>query len=292
MKIGIYANLTKDKNLVITKTLVEIINRSGATCLLEQSLKESLSGNGFYNGDKSFVSRGKLIEDSDIIAVIGGDGTILGITAVAAAAKKPVLGVNLGKIGFLSECEVSEIESTVSDILAGRYSIEDRTMLDVIYKNETFTALNEVAISRAVESRQMLLDVYANGSHVDAYSADGFIVSTPTGSTAYSLSAGGPILSPNIQGFVLIPICSHSLHNKPIVIDDSEKILIKNRGRKQKAAIVVDGRICKSIDAFDGLAIQKSAVTAKFVRVGNKNFYSKLFKKLTAWSNNSEENEN
>jgi len=280
MQIGIYANVSKDTDLATTKAFATVIKQNGAEILLHERAR----GVSVNFNEMDFAVPNAFFSSSDIIAVIGGDGTILRAAVEASKFNKPVFGVNMGKIGFLSECEKNDIPAVANALTAGKYDIEQRTLINVFFENNIYTALNELVVSRSVDANRIFFTVSAGEIYVDSYSADGFIVSTPTGSTAYSLSAGGPILSPKIKGLVLIPICSHSLHNRPIVIDDDEEVKIEPAVKWNKSSIVIDGKLAAEINGTEPITVKKSSSTAKFIRFGNANFYNKIFTKLTSWS--------
>jgi NAD+ kinase len=267
MRIGIYTNISKDKDLAVTNALADKLKAAGAEVLLCENI--AAPADSFFR-------------DSDIIAVIGGDGTILKAASYAVKFDKPILGINMGKVGFLSECEAKDIPLAAQKPAAGKFKTEQRTLLDIIYDGNTFHALNELVIFRAMGTGLVSFKVSAGGEYIDSYSADGFIVATPAGSTAYSLSAGGPILSPKIKGLALVSICSHSLHNRPIVISDDEEVKIEPKTEWNNASIVTDGKPFATAMGAKPIIIKKSAQSVKFIKLASVNFYSKIFTKLTS----------
>lgn len=276
MLIGIYTNLHKDVGCEVTRRIVGCLTKSGIAFCVIKDAADILNIPG--------VSKRELLQSSTIILTVGGDGTILGVIAEAARRGTEILGVNLGNLGFLSEIEVSELEESLKLIAAGKYFTESRTMLTVTASGKTFYSLNEAVLSRTDDSRMIDIGVYADSYFMDNYRADGFIVSTPTGSTAYSLSAGGPILSPAVNGFVLTPICSHSLHNKPIVVDDSVRVIIRAGKSNYKNSLAIDGIVVIIGDKIDEIIIKKSHLVAKFIRLKPHNFYKRLLNKINIWS--------
>lgn len=209
----------------------------------------------------------------DFVFVIGGDGTILKTARFYAKFKTPVFGVNLGRLGFLSQSSKEEIEKSVDKILANEYIIEDRIMLE----SGNFTALNDFVIKGCDFGRTSSFSLKINDKFVCDYLADGIIVSTPTGSTAYGLSAGGPVLAPSLNAFVIVPICPHTLTARPIVVPDCEKITVCT-DKKSKYVLSTDGQ---ELFEFDNeIEIKKSVYTAKLALLGNFEFYSILQNKL------------
>lgn len=276
MLIGIYTNLHKDIGCEVTRRIVGCLTNTGIAFCVIKDAADILKIPG--------VPKRELLQNSTIILTVGGDGTILGVIAEAARRGTEILGVNLGNLGFLSEIEVSELEYSLKLIAEGKYFTEYRTMLSVTACGKTFNALNEAVLSRTDDSRMIDIGVYADSYFMDNYRADGFIVSTPTGSTAYSLSAGGPILSPSVKGFVLTPICSHSLHNKPIVVDEDVRVIIRAGNSNYKNSLAIDGIVVMIGDKIDEIVIKRSPLQAKFIRLKPHNFYKRLLNKINIWS--------
>lgn len=276
MMIGIYTNLHKDIGCEVTRRIVGCLERNGIQYCVIKEAAEILKISG--------VSKRELVQRASIILTVGGDGTILGVVADAARRGTEILGVNLGNLGFLSEIEMSELENSLKLIAEGKYFIENRSMLAITAAGNTYYALNEAVLSRTDDSRMIDIGVYADSFFIDNYRADGFIVSTPTGSTAYSLSAGGPILSPSVKGFVLTPICSHSLHNKAIVLDDGVRVIIRAGKSNYKNSLSIDGIVVMLGEKFEEVVIKKSHLQAKFIRLSPQNFYKRLLNKLNIWS--------
>ncbi|MCQ2409210.1 MAG: NAD(+)/NADH kinase [Clostridia bacterium] len=214
------------------------------------------------------------------VLVFGGDGTILKAAKSAAGFGIPVVGVDLGRLGFLAEfskaSESSEIkEALLSDETASKMLIS--ASVGDIRQN----ALNEIVIKSA-QSRPVYLDLYIDGDYVDSYHSDGIIISTPTGSTAYSLSAGGPVLSPDVDAMLIIPICPHSLHSKSLVISSSSKVEIK-LNRYIDALVSVDGEEVSCIKPGENVIICKSSDKANFIVKNKENFYKRLLNKMNKW---------
>ena len=272
MKVGIYANLNKSQAIEVTSHLIDCLNKNGVEYCIHESLKGTFEGEVF--------SHEKI--NCDLMFTLGGDGTILRIAKHCAQKDIPILGINIGTVGFLTEIEPNEIDSAVESIIKNEYTLENRSMISYYDGEKEYFALNDIVLNKEFNSKLMLLDLYINGEIVDRYYCDGFIVSTPTGSTAYSLSAGGPIISPRAKAFALTPINSHSLHSRPIVVNDDEIVSLKAL-KEEPFNLIADGEVVK--DAYIGeVTIKKADKQATFIRLVHHNFYNKLLKKLNKWS--------
>ncbi|MCI8459296.1 MAG: NAD(+)/NADH kinase [Clostridia bacterium] len=277
MRVGIYTNIFKDKNLSVTKNLIESFSSHGIVCLAHENLRDKVRCNGYM----SESDEGTL---PDMMLAVGGDGTLLGIAKWCAVRKIPVLGVNLGKLGFLTEAEPDNFDALAKDLAAQKYSVEKRTMLCAQWRDKRFYALNEIVITRRNVSKMIVLKVDIEGAPLDKHYCDGFIVSTPTGSTAYSLSAGGPVISPTANVFALTPVNSHSMHSRPVVIGDDEKIDITLLARADDAMVLADGKNVICLPEKQTIRIGKATKRALFVRLHKNGFYERLLRKLNTWS--------
>jgi NAD+ kinase len=223
---------------------------------------------------------------SDVRAaiVLGGDGTMLRAAHYVGKYDTPLMGINLGTLGFLAEVETSNAREAIDRLLTGDYEIEERMMCDGIVDGRSYPALNDIVITRAGFSRVIGLNIYVNGQLLDTYEADGVIVSTPTGSTGYNLSAGGPIVSPKSRAIVVTPISPHSLTTKSVVFDtESEikvEILKQRKTQKTEAIISFDGRDNIDLAAGAVVTVKLSDFKTNFIRMYNVNFYSVLRDKI------------
>lgn len=240
------------------------------------------------NCDVRTISADGLCEQSlcgvSLLVVLGGDGTVLSAVPHTAPLGVPLLGINFGRLGFLSAVEADEAETALSAVAAGNFFCDDRMLLSVSDGKTTSLALNEIVVSRGTRSRPINLEVTIDGLLLDKYCADGIIVSTPTGSTAYSLSAGGPILENGINAVVVTPICPHTLNARPLVVGSEHDFRIRLTAPTDSAALSVDGN--NLTDSFCGeLSILKTPYYQRFVRVGKDSFFDRLVKKLRDWNN-------
>ncbi|MCQ2389185.1 MAG: NAD(+)/NADH kinase [Kiritimatiellae bacterium] len=222
-------------------------------------------------------------ENPDAVVVLGGDGTML--AAVHRFPNVPLLGFNLGSLGFLSAVEAPQFEDALKALAAGRFALSRRTALEV----RGVLALNEVVVSRGVSGHVATLDLEVDGKPATRFSADGLVVATPTGSTAYSLSAGGPILMPESESFALTPICPHALSSRPLVVRDTARVVVRARGRNGADAplsVFADGAPVGALAAGESVEIAKSSVTVPLVELEGYNPYKVLARKL-GWSGSS-----
>lgn len=228
------------------------------------------------------------LDGLDILLVLGGDGTILTVASECARRNIKILGINYGHLGFLTEYEQEKIDDALMLVRSGKFNIKKRAMLEITYSNKRFFALNDFVIQRSTGgwnfSNTVSLNAEIDGATVDNYSADGIIVSTPTGSTAYSLSAGGSILAPDLDAFILTPICAHSLHSRPVVFNANSVVTIRPVSDKNHLNVVVDGKIVDTVNENINFTVKKSKYVAEFISLGNKDFFDKLSVKLNIWS--------
>lgn len=230
----------------------------------------------------------KFLKEVDLIISLGGDGTLLRAARLAAAEDLPVFGVNLGGLGFLTQIGINDLEKSLEKLYQGRYFLDERMMLNCTVKRREeeivkFTALNDVVIGKGAFARIICLATYVNNDYVITYSADGLVVSTPTGSTAYSLSAGGPILNPNINSIILTPICPHTLSARPLIISENDQVKIKLESSEEKVMVTIDGQEGFVLKPKDEVIIKKSDHKARLITFKEKSFYAILREKLR-WS--------
>ena len=277
MQIGVRVNLSKPKAIDAMMQIFKSLKSRSIACVFSKDITNEMPEIATSFPDAVFID--DITDGSDYLFIVGGDGTILS-SAIAAAKKDiPILGINTGTVGFLTEYDVSQIDSACEDILKNNFSIENRMMIEAVIGDKRYIALNDVVASKGRNDTVLPIEVYVNGESVDRHYADGFLVSTATGSTAYSLSCGGPILEPSVKGLILIPICSHSLRSRPIVISELSTVRVSAGGKMLYP--IIDG---KPIDlAAVEILIQKSEYSVKLVKTAGTSFYQKLFTKLTRW---------
>ena len=244
------------------------------------------------NETSSYENRA-ISQQADLLIVLGGDGTLLGVARFAHPYNVPILAVNIGSLGFLAEISIEELYPVLENILAGKFGIENRMLLNAcVWRNgkkvEDHNVLNDIVINKSVVARVINLQVLVNGQYMTSYRADGLIIATPTGSTAYSLSAGGPIIHPSMHTLVLSPICPLMLTNRSILIPDQSKIQVKLAAEYDDVRITLDGQDGYDMKAEDILEIKKTKTTLQLIRGPSKNYYQILRDKLH-WGTQSDE---
>ncbi len=279
-KILLNPNPTRDINLECTKKVAAFFTKNGVSVSIPEEIE------GAEKTGATVESFDAAAQNADLAISFGGDGTLLDTAGRVSALGIPVLGINIGRIGYMAEIESHEIEY-LQHILDGDYRIEDRMMLDVsVLRNgeSVFndTALNDALVFKSGLSWTVDMDIYADNMFISRYSGDGVIVATPTGSTAYSLSAGGPIIDPLARNITITPVCTHALTAKPIVLFYKRIINIIPHNKQDNAiSVSVDGGKGFELINGDVLIIKMSDIKTKLVHVKNNNFYDVLYTKLS-----------
>lgn len=231
------------------------------------------------------VDSEKLAASVELILVLGGDGTMIATARMLGDTEVPVLGVNYGGLGYLAEFRIEELYLALETILAGNYEVEKREMLavELLRGAENVTqgrVLNDVVINKSALARIIEIEAYLNQQFVNSFRADGLIVSTPTGSTAYNLSAGGPVIYPSMNAVVITPICPFTLSNRPIVVPDDSVIELRLITQNEDVALTLDGQVGFSLKPEDRVVIRKSKTTFNLVQPMNRNYFEVLRDKL------------
>ncbi|HEV2883807.1 MAG TPA: NAD(+)/NADH kinase [Pyrinomonadaceae bacterium] len=227
----------------------------------------------------------KLAASVDLILVLGGDGTMIATARLMGDVEVPVLGINYGGLGYLAEFRIEELYSALESILSGNYRLDKRVMLSVelLRGNEQLTrnrVLNDVVINKSALARIIEIEAYLNQQFVNSFRADGLIVSTPTGSTAYNLSAGGPVIFPSMNVVVITPICPFTLSNRPIVVPDDAVIELCLKTEEEEVALTLDGQVGFPLKPEDRVVIRKSNTTFSIIQPTNRNYFDVLRDKL------------
>lgn len=279
MKVGIMVNERKPDARATVRALVDVLLSRKIEVLLHEQAARLIEVDVSYHPHE-------LARQSDIIAVLGGDGTMLSAMEKLGNTEKPVAGINIGTLGFLTSCTENELEFFADAILCGDYSTSERTLLHSHITHadgheQEFLALNEVVLARGQTGKLVSLRADINGELLNHYRADGLIVATPTGSTAYSLSAGGPLISPDARVFVITPICPHSLSYRSLVVDDASLVEIVPEGSAEEPMFfTVDGRDIVEIAMGSRISVRKSQRSFHLLRLKNRSFYEALRQKL------------
>ena len=275
MNILLIVNEQKDPEYRIAAEVVACIG-DRADVIMEQN-------NGRNIMKAVSMQEQEAYDKADVILVLGGDGTMLSVAAKAAKRKTPVIGINLGRLGFLADIERDELENGLNKLFAGEYVIEERMMLEAVLSGgEKSTAINDVVITRANSFLKILeLDVYIDDEYVDDFKADGIIIATPTGSTAYSLSAGGPIVDPSLDMMIVTPICPHKMYCRTIIVPPEKVITIKCKATSRDDAVVAaDSAVLGKLCAEETVTVRASSETLKLIRLEGSQFFGALQKKL------------
>ena len=282
-KFALLTNYSKDKRLVYTRMIKTYITENGGSYWIPRYISEPDK-----DGDQRY-DFSDMPEDIECVLVLGGDGTLLQAARELLQRHIPLLGINLGTLGFLTSAEKSELPKCLDSVLDDSCSIDERMMLEgVAYhgseKIQMNIALNDVIIARAGFSRLVELKIYVNGELLSIYNADGIIVSTPTGSTGYSLSAGGPIIFPQTDVIVITPICPHSLQARSLVVSGEDRIMIeigrRRKTQKEEAMVTFDCRSAQELETGDRIEIYKAQETTQLIRLKGRSFYQVLQNKI------------
>lgn len=277
-KIGIVANIAKEKSPVYTAALREWILKRGLEVYLEEGIAAKI-------GCPPGVEKMKLWTTVDLLVVFGGDGTILRTARLVRKRDVPIVGINLGGFGYLTEVNLNEMYAAMELILAGDFQLERRMMLDVEIQGggEPFregTVLNDVVINRGNLSRIVELETTVDGRYLTTFKADGLIIATPTGSTAYSLAAGGPIVFPELNSIIINPICPHTLTNRPVLLPESAEVRVSLCTREQGATVTLDGQASFTVKFGDSVTIRKSRYITTLISSPHRGYLEILRKKL------------
>ncbi len=258
----------------ILSDLISYFTKKGKTCLLEEAAAEILKKpEGFKRDD--------LTHEVDLVVVLGGDGTLLSIAHEAAQQDVPVLGVNLGSLGFLTEVPLNEVYSTLDTFLSGNEEIvSPRQMLEVRSRDKTSYCLNDIVINKGALARMIQCAICIDGKKIAKVRSDGLIISTPTGSTAYSLSAGGPIIHPNIPAMVLVPICPHALSFRPMVISSRSEVQIQLLTENEEVHFTLDGQRGGLLEKDELILTRVSDIRLSLISSPQRNYFDLLYKKL------------
>ncbi|NLO86214.1 MAG: NAD(+)/NADH kinase [Clostridiales bacterium] len=278
-KVYMVMHQHKPNMIELLKTIVRTFNEADIQVSCEPWLLKCLDSDlaSLFCGDPPFAC--------EAIVSVGGDGTLLRANILSTEHNIPLLGINVGTIGFLAEVELDQLEIACKLLRNDEYTLDARMMLKAVVNGSTFLALNDVVLSRGGYTRLIGLNAWVDADHIGRFIADGLIVSTPTGSTGYSLSAGGPIIHPAVDCMLITPICAHSLQHRPVVAAASQCITVKlDKDHNTKAMISIDGQKMFELGEGQVLTITRSERRTRFIRFEPKSFFSKIRIKLSEWS--------
>ncbi len=273
-RVGIVTKRASREAARVASDLVDWLDRHGIEVAVDRPSGEEGTKVAIYDPSASY----------DLIVALGGDGTLMSV-ARARQKEVPILGVNLGSLGFLTEISRTELYPSLTEILAGRFETESRSLFDVTLERAegevlSFRALNDVVITKSALARIIDLRIEVDGQLVARYRSDGLIIATPTGSTAYNLSAGGPIAYPSLPVALLTPICPHTLSHRPLVVPDSSLIEITLETRHEEVYLTLDGQEGMALEYSDRVRVRSSPHKAHLVRISGRSFYDSLRSKL------------
>ena len=274
--VGIVAKYQEPKAAQMVRWLVPWLKKRGKKVCVEDGLGR--------NGAQS-CSKKSMAAKADLIISLGGDGTLLNIAPLVVRPEVPILGVNMGGLGFITEVGVDEFESVLSKTLDGDYDVEKRMTLEIRVlgkknRRHKFRVLNDVVITKGARSRIIDLETYVGNDYLCTYRADGLIISTPTGSTAYSLAAAGPILEPTLGAVVLSPLCPHTLTNRPIVVPSNATIRVTLRSFGDTVILIPDGQPGVRLDNGDQVEARDYGLPVSLIKVPSRSYYEILREKL------------
>lgn len=280
--IGIIANITKSGVAEVTSEVAKWLKERGITPLVTNEYADTFGSNNC-----TVLSILELIKQADCLIVFGGDGTVLGVSHVPGVSNLPILPVNMGGLGFLTEVALDELYPELTKVLEGDFQLDERMMLKArVYKHNSDdiefegVALNEAVINKGAFSRIIWLESYINDEYMATFNGDGLIVSTPSGGTAYSLSAGGPIVCPSLNVFILTYICPHTLTFRPQIVPGDSKISIIVKSLHSNILLALDGQEAVNLEPNSRVVIEKAPETIKLIRSRKRSYYEILRTKL------------
>lgn len=286
MKVAIYGQYYQNSTEPIIRDIFVFLEKNNIEMVVEAAFLEILfKKNIIEKKFKTFSSHTELNSSFDVFLSIGGDGTILRAATLVRNSNIPILGVNAGRLGFLASIQKENIEAFLKLVIEKKYTISPRTLLSLSCtpENEDIKdinfAMNEITVSRKDTTAMITIETYLNGEYLNSYWADGLIISTPTGSTGYSMSCGGPILTPNVKSLVITPIAPHNLNARPLVIPDDTEIRLKVSGREENYLVSLDSRIA-SAQKESILILKKTPFKINMIEIPEETFLKTLRNKL------------
>lgn len=280
MRLGLIPNLHKERAFEATREVLRLLEERGVEVVLPADAAPQL-GRGELGRPLAVLAR-----EVEAAVVLGGDGTLLSAAKPLAVTEKPLLGINLGHLGFLSEVEIGEAAGALDRLVRGEYAVEERMMLEATVARrgcpeERRHALNDVVINRGALARIITLEATAGDERIERFRGDGLIVATPTGSTAYSLAAGGPIVAPQVQAILLTPICPHTLYARSLVLRPEAHLNIRVLASSGEVALTVDGQEAPQLTTGDEVRIARSAFVTRLVRLKAPGFFRVVHTRLS-----------
>jgi NAD+ kinase len=284
MRIAIYGREFNDTVLPFVQEVFDVLESYETPVLVFQKYFDFISHKiKLPTGTETFDNHDQLAGQTDVLISLGGDGTLLDTLSLIRDSNIPVIGINLGRLGFLASINKGEIQKAITALVNGEYSLDKRSLLNIESKHQLFGdenfALNDITIHRRDNSAMMIIHAYMNDEFVNSYWADGLIIATPTGSTAYSLSCGGPIIYPSSQNFVITPIAPHNLNVRPLIIPDDVSLTFEIEARSAKFLVSCDSRT-ETVDRSVKIVLSKAEFHVNLIRLNNESYLTTLRNKL------------
>jgi NAD+ kinase len=279
--VAIIANTSRPRAGTAAGSAIAVLHVRGVQVVVDQATASHLPQDA--SGLFRVVQQADFAKLADAVITFGGDGTLLSVARLLVDADVPIMGINVGRLGFLAEFSADEVPNAIDCLLSGSYRVVDRTTLVVEFGDVTGIAINEILVERSTEAKMISVRAHVDDHHVADYSADGVIIATPTGSTAYSLAAGGPIIAPSAAAFVITPIAPHTLTLRPLIINDDSEVRLEIMQERAKAQIVADGTVLGSIGNNEHVTIKKGVHRVRLIKRAESTYYDLLREKLL-WS--------
>jgi NAD+ kinase len=278
-RIGVYAKYNHPDAVMLARDVVCWLRGRGLEVFLEKNLACNMAG------QEPGYDRAAIPAMVDLIVVLGGDGTLISVARKVCGRDVPILGVNLGSLGFLTEITRGELYLSLEKVLKGEYTLSERMMLNAVVLRDgieagSFCVLNDIVINKGAIARIIDMEVSVDSAYLTTFKADGLIIATPTGSTAYNLSAGGPIISPGLHCLVVTPICPHMLANRPLIVADTACIRIEMKFRDQDVVLTADGQVGMALEAGDVVEIRRAGQSTRLIKSPSKDYFEVLRTKL------------
>lgn len=283
MKIAVHGMSTGPEAQACISDILSLLNTYASEALISEAYQAALHEKHFSTGNMSTFTKGDDLSGFDFILSLGGDGTILDTIPYSKQSEVPIVGINLGRLGFLSTTPRDQIEETFRRLSEKKFNIESRSLIHVESNRGLFQpynfGLNEMTIVKKETSSMIVVHAFVNGDYLNSYWADGLIVSTPTGSTGYSLSCGGPLVHPDMKNFILTPVSPHNLNVRPIILSDQCEITFEIEGRSRQFMVSLDSR-SESIDDSVAISVRRETFEAKLISFPHRTYYDTLREKL------------
>ena len=278
-RIGIVGNPNRAEVAQAVDRFADLARKSRVEVWVDEDMA------GVCRGGDGFRKRGAMSGQVDVVVAFGGDGTLLRAAAAVGASGVPILGVNLGRLGFLAEAGADELEASLERLLKGDYGVEDRMALEGEVKGSgrTFHALNDIVIEKGACARVVSIETWVSDEPISAFSANGIVAATPVGSTGYSLSAGGPVVHPDMDAIILTPICAHSLSMRPVIVPGDQVVRVRVQADHRELMLSADGVTAAPLKPGDEVSVRQAAHRVRLVNLKGLSFYELLSRKLD-WS--------